>query len=570
MQKFLITAALPYANGPLHFGHLAGAYLPADVVVRHKRLQGQQVMFICGSDEHGVAIMLNAQKEKKNYKEYVDFWHKEHAELFARYDIKFDFFGQTSAKYHQEEVVEWFKLLHAKGYIAPKDTDQLFCSDCKNHLPDRFVEGVCYSCGYSAARGDECPACGLWIEASRLKNPVCKICGSHNIELVSVSQYYLLLSKFHKEFRHWFEPKKESWRKTVYPFVDSLTNENLHDRAITRDLDWGIDVPLAQAAGKKLYVWFDAPIGYVSNTKEYLRSIGSSDHYLNDWWDNANTTIVNFVGKDNIIFHGIIFPVMSLASGRVQAVSDLPANQYVNLEGKQFSKSTGWYIDAKAALDDFEADFLRYYLISIIPESADSSFAWDHFHAKINNELANNVGNLVNRVLKFWQKNWPQGIESRYFSQFASLPINAQLLESIKKINSDLDSYHIRKALEEVMAIGHMSNNFFSDRAPWAQIKSDESAAKETIAQSALLVFVLGVMMRPFLPTLSAKILAYFFEGEDESLIKEIYSGNLSALSKIYSKEEKFVLKKGPDALIPKIDDLLIKKLNDILKQKIS
>ncbi len=567
-MKYLITGALPYANGPLHFGHLAGAYLPADVIVRHKRLQGHEAMFICGSDEHGVAIMLNAQKEKRDYKEYVDHWHKEHLELFKKYDIHFDFFGQTSAEYHKKEVLTWFSILHEKGFIEPRDTAQLFCGDCKNHLPDRFVEGVCYSCGFEHARGDECPKCGLWIEAGRLKNPVCKICGSHNLELVSVKQYYLLLSKFHKEFRLWFEKKKDSWRKTVYPFIDSLTNENLHDRAITRDLDWGIDVPLPEAKGKKIYVWFDAPIGYVSNTREYLKSIGSKEDYLKDWWNSKDTTIVNFIGKDNIIFHGIIFPMMSLASGRVQAVSDLPANQYVNLDGKQFSKSSGHYIDAKQALADFGPDYLRYYLISIIPESADSSFTWDHFAAKINNELANNLGNLVNRVLKFWQKNWPAGIEATYFSDFSSLSETKSLLESIKKINDFLDSYQIRRALEECMAIGHSANNFFSDRAPWAQLKESESAAKKTIAQSAMFIFSLAVMLRPFLPTLSSNILGYFMEGVDEKLIKELYSGNLQSVNSFFQKESKFNLKKNPEALILKIDEALIKKLNETLRQK--
>ena len=270
MKKYLVTSALPYANGPIHFGHLAGAYLPADVYTRHLRLLGENVIHISGSDEHGVAIMLNAKKEGKNYKSYVDYWHSEHKKVFDKFKVDFDFFGQTSEPYHAEEVLKWFDELYKKELIEPQDNQQLHCKSCNNHLPDRFVEGICYKCGYNKARGDECPNCGIWIDPVKLIDPVCKICGSSDIEEITVTQWYLKLSKYHEKYRKWFESKKNVWRKTVYPFVDSLTRESLHDRAITRDLDWGIDVPLPEAKGKKFYVWFDAPIGYVSNTKQYL------------------------------------------------------------------------------------------------------------------------------------------------------------------------------------------------------------------------------------------------------------------------------------------------------------
>ena len=281
MSKHLITSALPYANGPIHFGHLAGAYIPGDVYYRHLKNCGEETIHICGSDEHGVAIMLNAKKANKNYKEYVDEWHEQHKRVFEKYDIVHDYFGQTSSEYHAEEVKEWFNSLNEKGYIGTKDGEQLFCNDCKNHLPDRFVEGQCYKCDYESARGDECPNCGELIDSIKLINPVCKICDSQNISQVTVTQYYLLMSKFHSEFREWFNSKKDFWRKTVWPYVNSLTEKELVDRAISRDLDWGIDVPLAEAKGKKLYVWFDAPIGYVSNTKEFFKSVGRDDDYIN-------------------------------------------------------------------------------------------------------------------------------------------------------------------------------------------------------------------------------------------------------------------------------------------------
>src|SRR5690554_6750325 len=410
-MKYLITSALPYANGPIHFGHIAGVYLPADIFTRHKKLKGERAIHISGSDEHGVAIMQNAQKAQKSYQEYVNEWHKEHKDLFDRYDIQFDFFGQTSAPYHQEETIVWFNDLLKKGLIEKKEEKQLQCQDCKNMLPDRFVEGECYECGYAEARGDECPECGTWIDPLKLKNPVCKFCNSKNVSAVDSFQWYLMLSKMHEEHRKWFETRKPHWRKTVTPFVESLTKDNLVDRAITRDLDWGIDVPLPEAKGKKIYVWFDAPIGYVSNTKEYLRQINSTEDHIKDWWGNKDTKIVNFIGKDNIIFHSIIFPVMCLGTGFVNPVTDLPANQYVNLEGKQFSKSKGWYVDAVEAIETFGSDALRFYLTSLIPETSDSSFTWKGFELKINSELANNIGNFINRVMKFSASKFPEGIK---------------------------------------------------------------------------------------------------------------------------------------------------------------
>lgn len=554
-MKYLVTSALPYANGPLHFGHLAGAYLPADIIVRHKKLIGHRVKFISGSDEHGVAIMLNAQKDKIDYKKYVDGWHKEHLELFKEYSIDFDFFGQTSSDYHEKEVIRWFNSLNEKGFIEPRESEQLYCKDCSNHLPDRFVEGECYECGFESARGDECPKCGIWIDAVKLKNPVCKMCGSHNIETQEVTQYYLVMSKFHSNFRDWFKTKKESWKKTVYPFIDSLTAENLHDRAITRDLDWGIDVPLAEAKGKKLYVWFDAPIGYISNTKKHLEEIGSDEDYLKDWWKSEDTKIVNFIGKDNIIFHGVIFPMMSLASGIANPVDDLPANQYLNLEGKGLSKSTGWYIDAKEAFNEFGQDALRYYLIHLIPETADSSFSWDNFQDRVNGELANNIGNLVNRCLKFWAKNWKDGIDSSQFKGFSQSEFGSVLKDSIRANTDFLDNYQIRRAMEEVMTIGHQANNFFSEREPWAQFKTDPDKAAQTIAWTSIYIMVLSAVFGPYLPELSGKIKSLFGEFLDDDLIKDIYSGKISALEKKLVSMNVVQLAEVPKVLVPKIED---------------
>lgn len=561
-MKYLVTSALPYANGPIHFGHFAGAYLPADIYTKHLKMKGEKCIHISGSDEHGVAIMQNAQKVKKSYKDYVNKWHKEHFDLFTQYEIEFDFFGQTSADYHKEEVIEWFNVLYEKGFIEKKAQDQLQCQDCHNYLPDRYVEGTCYVCGYEEARGDECPNCGEWINAVKLINPVCKFCASKNIEIKSVDQWYLMLSKYHDEFRAWFEKVSPSWRKNVSSFVNSLTKDEMVDRAITRDLDWGIDVPLAEAKGKKLYVWFDAPIGYVSNTKEYLKKIGSTEDYLNDWWNAEDTKIINFIGKDNIVFHGIIFPMMSMASGRVKPVQNIPANQYLNLEGKQFSKSKGWYVDAHKAVDEFGADALRYYLTTLIPETNDSSFTWDGFEAKINNELANNIGNFVNRCLTFFYKNWKDGIaEDKFLSFFATKDFD-DLVSQIKGINETLDNVQVKKALELIMHLGQTANTFFSDRAPWAQIKEDEASAAETIAHSSIYALSLACLFTPYLPTLSGKIKEYFGELPD-SMIKEIYTGKFDEFKEFVKGG--VVLQKKPKGLVKKVEAERIAELKQEL-----
>lgn len=556
-MKHLVTSALPYANGPIHFGHIAGVYLPADIYTKHRKLIGDKCIHISGSDEHGVAIMQNAAKQKMGYKEYVDSWHKTHKELFDKYQIEFDFFGQTSADYHAEEVVDWFKVLNEKGFIEKKAEEQLQCQDCHNYLPDRFVEGTCYVCDYTEARGDECPNCGEWINAVKLINPTCKFCESKNIEVKLVDQWYLMLSKYHKEYRAWFEGQSESWRKTVTSFVDSLTKEEMVDRAITRDLDWGIDVPLDEAKGKKLYVWFDAPIGYVSNTKKYLETIGSTE----DWWQSKDTKITNFIGKDNIIFHAIIFPMMSLASGKAKAVSSLPANQYVNLAGKQFSKSKGWYVDADKAIGEFGPDALRYYLATLIPESNDSSFTWEGLEAKINNELANNIGNFVNRCMTFFYKNWTEeGISAEHFESFFKTKDFKDMQVAIKEINELLNEVQIKRALEKIMALGQVANTFFSDRAPWAQIKEDKEKCAETIAHSSVYAFTLACLFKPYLPNLSNSILSYF-DNVEEKLIQDVYTGQFSEFKNYVANGIKLLTK--PSGLVPKIDQARIKELSD-------
>lgn len=564
-MKYLITSALPYANGPIHFGHIAGVYLPADIFTRHIKLMGEKAIHISGSDEHGVAIMQNAQKAKKSYQEYVNEWHKTHKDLFDKYDIKFDFFGQTSQEYHKEETLKWFNDLLSKGLIEKKAEQQLQCQDCKNFLPDRFVEGECYVCGYEEARGDECPSCGTWIDPLKLLKPTCKFCGSRNVQAVDSFQWYLMLSKSYEKFQTWFEGRKPHWRKNVVPFVESLTKDNLVDRAITRDLDWGIDVPLPEAKGKKIYVWFDAPIGYVSNTKQFLKESGSHEDYIKDWWGSDDVKIVNFIGKDNIIFHSIIFPVMSLGTGFVNPVSDLPANQYVNLEGKQFSKSKGWYVDAEEAITQFGSDALRFYLTSLIPETSDSSFTWKGLELKINSELANNIGNFINRSMKFSAKNWPEGMKAEKFESF--FKDHGSTVESfIKEYHELLDSYQIKRGQDHLMNLGSKVNQFITERAPWSEFKTDQEKAAETIAISTVYVLVIGTFFAPYLPQLSKSILAYFGLTSESEVVKKIYQGDMKALKDFF--KDGFKLQIEPQGLVPKIDPKVIEELNLKLQEK--
>ena len=564
-MKYLITSALPYANGPIHFGHIAGVYLPADIFTRHKKLKGDKAIHISGSDEHGVAIMQNAQKAKISYQEYVNGWHKTHKELFDKYDIKFDFFGQTSADYHKEETLVWFNDLLAKKLIERKEEKQLQCQTCTNFLPDRFVEGECYVCHYPEARGDECPSCGTWIDPLKLLKPVCKFCGSTHVSAVDSYQWYLMLSKSHEEFQAWFETKKPVWRKSVVPFVESLTKDNLVDRAITRDLDWGIDVPLPEAKGKKIYVWFDAPIGYVSNTKQFLKESGSKEDYIKDWWGADDTKIVNFIGKDNIIFHSIIFPVMCMGTKFVKPVTDLPANQYVNLEGKQFSKSKGWYVDAEEAITQFGSDALRFYLTSLIPETNDSSFTWKGMELKINSELANNVGNFINRAMKFSASKFPEGIAAAKFAPFFADHLK-DVESFIKEYHELLDSYQIKKGQEHIMGLGSKVNLFITERAPWTEFKTDPEKAKETIAISAAYVLVIGTFFAPYLPQLSKSILSYFSLTSESEVVKKIYQGDMKALKDFFAND--FKLQVEPQGLVPKIDPLVIEALDVKLKEK--
>jgi methionyl-tRNA synthetase len=554
MEKFLVTSALPYANGPLHFGHLAGVYLPADIFCRHKRMMGQEVVHICGSDEHGVAIMLSAEKEGLDYQEYVNKWHQEHHDLFHHYGIVFDFFGQTSSSYHREEVLQWFDILYKKGLIEKRPEKQLFCNSCPRFLPDRYVEGTCYVCGHQGARGDECPHCGEWIDSILLKDPSCKICHSKDITIQNSEHWYLLLTQVEETFRPWFS-SRQHWRSHVWGYVNGLIQKGLVDRAITRDLAWGIDVPLAEAKGKKLYVWFDAPIGYVSYTKEWIRSTGRKENYLKDWWNHPETQIIHFIGKDNVIFHGLIWPSMVLGSGLVQPPTDVPASHFVNLEGQQFSKSSGWYVDSKKAIDTFGEDALRFYLCSIIPETGDTNFSWDHF-LQMNNELGNKIGNFINRAMSFLAKSWPTGLPPESFQQAFKTPEYSRIQELVRDIREPLDKIQHQKALTGLLRLGEVANETFHQHAPWQSLKTNRNQAEISMALSVVFTLVINSVFRPFLPKFSTTLAEYFKPLVTEDLLNQIYRGEFSKLEEFFKTGYQLPL--TPSPLLPRIDPKMI------------
>lgn len=552
-RRFLITAALPYANGPLHFGHLAGVYIPSDIYSRHRRLQGHTVKFICGSDEHGVGVMVPAEKEKMSYQAFVDKWNAAHKELFRNLDIQFDFFGRTTAKYHAEETVEWFKALYERGLIGKQTEKQLYSIDDGKFLPDRFVEGTCYVCGYANARGDECPNCGEWIDPIKLKNPVSKMSGSRNIEVRETENYFLLMTKLEDEYRKHYGEHKH-WRKLVRGFVDGLLDQGLVDRCITRDLDWGIRVPLAEAGDKRIYVWFDAPIGYVSNLKEHLREIGSKEDYRKDWFNSPDVELSHFIGKDNIIFHALIFPMMGLgthadpAKRFMKFVDDVPANEFLNLEGKQFSKSSGWYIDAAEAIQAFGTDPLRYYLVSVIPETGDTNFSWDTF-ATTYDEFRNKIGNFVHRSLSFLNKSFPEGLPAPAFAAASVQAEIAKIEKHIRAITAHLDATAFVKAQTELLMLGQTANEFFQAAAPWKQIKENRGAAAATLAASVLYAASFAAMLEPVVPGIARKLREQL--GLAEAALVPAYRGQAGALAKVFAAG--FKLPKEPTVLLPQI-----------------
>lgn len=496
-EKILVTAALPYANGPLHLGHLAGAYIPADIYSRYQRLKGSDVIFVCGSDEHGVPITIRADREGVPPQAVVDRYHLMMKESFRRLGVQFDNYSRTSLPLHHKIAQDFFLELHRKGHVAEQLIEQFYCPTCSRFLPDRYIEGECPHCHSQGARGDQCEACGRWLEPERIIGPRCKICSSHP-EMRATKHWYFKLSQFQKPLEEWQE-KKTGLRSNVREFCAGWFKEGLTDRPITRDIDWGIPVPLPGAEGKVLYVWFDAPIGYISSTVEWAAKLGQPDRWR-DYWLDPKTRLIHFIGKDNIVFHAIVWPATLMGHGGFILPDNIPANEFLTIEGEKLSTSRNWAIWADDYLEVFPPDPLRYYLASNAPESKDADFAWKEFQTRNNSELADILGNLVNRSLSFIERQFDGKVPPAEVLSGQDQALLKGIVESAEKIGKSLDEFQVRRATGEFMDLARAGNKYFNDSAPWSSLKTDRARCAASLNTTVQLEAALAVLMSPFLP----------------------------------------------------------------------
>ncbi len=502
-MRILVTSALPYANGDVHFGQVAGAYLPADIFVKYHRLKGSDIVYMCGSDEHGVPITLAAQKQGLSPKEIVDKYHVRIRKAFEDFGIEFDNYSRTSLPLHHKTSRDFFGKVYDKGLITPRTTRQLYCPSCNMFLADRYVEGTCPNCGSEDARGDQCEACGRWIEPLDLIEPRCKTCGE-TPEVRETEHWFFALSKFQEPLRKWMDTKSD-WKPNVRRFCEGWFKAGLRDRSITRDLSWGVPVPLAEARGKVMYVWFDAPIGYVSSSKEWAERQGKPDRWR-DYWEDSNTRLVHFIGKDNIVFHAMVWPAMLMAHGEWVLPTDIPANEFLNIESRKFSTSRNWALWLPEYLDEYPADPLRYALAVNLPENRDVDFAWRDFHARNNNELADVLGNFVNRVAVFLNKNYGGRVSDVTADDEAGLEVLKKIEAAPGRIGEMIDTYRLKDAAREVMTLPALGNRYFDKQAPWRSVKDNQAECDRTLATCIRLVSALEVLLYPFLPFTSRKI----------------------------------------------------------------
>ncbi|MEI8365668.1 MAG: methionine--tRNA ligase [Parachlamydiaceae bacterium] len=498
-KKILITSALPYANGPLHFGHIAGAYLPGDCYARFERLQKNDVLYVCGSDEYGIAITLSAELAGKTPKEHVDLFNAVNKEFFDKLNLSFDHYSRTTWKGHVKPTQQYFLDLLHNGYIEARETEQLYSEREDRFLADRYVVGTCPRCGFDEARGDECQKCGASYEATDLKNPRSKVSGAPLVRK-KTKHWFLLLDKFKDRLKQWLETK--NWKPNVVNFVKGYIDE-LHPRAITRDMTWGIPIPLPDTEGKVLYVWFDAPIGYISASMEWAEKNGQPERWK-DYWCHPETKLVHFIGKDNIPFHAVIFPAMTMGQNQpYKLVDELPANEFYNLEGRQFSKSDGWTIDLEEFFKSYTTDQIRYTIAANAPETSDSEFTWKDFQSRCNVELLGKYGNLVNRVLVFAKNNCGGKVPRRNTLQ----SIDQQFLADIHKVADQAKecyaTFKIRRASQLVMELAQLGNVYFDAKRPWQDAKQQETreSLETTIACCLECLKTLALISFPIIPT---------------------------------------------------------------------
>jgi len=512
-EKILVTSALPYVNGVIHLGHLSGAYLPADIYVRYKRLKGDDIIYICGSDEHGVPITITADKEDVNPQVIIDRYHEINKKAFELFGMSFDNYSRTSFPIHHETAKEFFLEFYNRGILIEKKTNQFYDEKAKMFLPDRYVEGTCPRCGNEQARSDECENCGSLYDPSELINPKSKITGE-TPSLRETSHFYFPLGKYQPALEKYVEEmnKKYGWKDNVLQYCRGWFKEGLKDRAITRDLDWGIKVPVDSAQGKVIYVWFEAVLGYISSTKEYSLKKGEPDLWKK-YWQDPKTKYIAFIGKDNIVFHTLIFPAILIAwneAGKEQYClpQNVPANEFLNFEGKKFSKSRNWGIDVIDFLNLFPADPLRYTLAANLPETRDTDFYWKEFQARNNNELADIFGNLINRTFTFIHKHFEGKVPARRRIEKIDDEMLKLISEYPSRISSLFEKYSVKEGVLEIMSLARSGNKYFNDSEPWKTVKSDKEKCGTTLNICLNAIYTLAELFYPVIPFSSEKLFA--------------------------------------------------------------
>lgn len=558
-KRTLVTSALPYANGPVHIGHLAGVYVPADIYVRYLRLKGEEVIFIGGSDEHGVPITIQAKKEGVSPHEIVDRYHFLIKKSFEDFGISFDIYSRTTSKIHHELASDIFKTIADKGGFIEKTSEQYYDEEAGQFLADRYIVGKCPHCGNENAYGDQCEACGSSLNPTDLINPRSAITGNIPV-LRETKHWYLPLDQHEEWLRHWILEEHKEWKPNVYGQCKSWLDMGLQPRAVSRDLDWGIPVPLEGAEGKVLYVWFDAPIGYISNTKELLPDSWEK------WWKNEDTRLIHFIGKDNIVFHCIIFPTILKLEGTYILPDNVPANEFLNLEGDKISTSRNWAVWLNEYLEDFpgKQDTLRYVLTANAPETKDNDFTWKDFQARNNNELVAIYGNFVNRTLVLTQNYFDGKVPVRNELHEIDLQAINELSEIKGNVEKLLDIFKFRDAQKEAMNLARLGNKYLADTEPWKVAKTNKDRVATVLNISLQIAANLSIVFEPFLPFSSAKL--------RDLLNLETFSwdslGSIELLKPLHQ------LKK-PELLFEKIDDAAIehqvqKLLNTKKKNELS
>ena len=556
-KRYTITAALPYTNGPIHIGHLAGVYVPSDIYARYLRMQGKDVAFMCGSDEHGVAISMKAKKEGITPQQVIDKYDGIIRQSFIDFGISFDNYSRTSAKIHHDTAQEFFKKLYDNGDFIEEVTEQLYDAKADQFLADRFVTGTCPKCDNPEAYGDQCEKCGSTLNATDLINPKSTITGETPI-MKATKHWFLPLNRYDAFLREWIlEGHKNDWKPNVYGQVKSWVDGGLEPRAVTRDLDWGIDVPVEGAEGKKLYVWFDAPIGYISATKEWAAREGKE---WEPYWKDKETKLVHFIGKDNIVFHCVIFPAMLKAEGSYILPDNVPANEFLNLEGNKLSTSKNWAVWLHEYLQDFpdKQDALRYALTANAPESKDNDFTWKDFQARNNNELASILGNFVNRVIVLTNKYYDGIVPTP--NEFTEL--DEQTLNELKAypevIASSIERYRFREALGEMMNVARLGNKYLTETEPWITIKENPERVKTQMYVALQITTALSILCEPFLPFTASKLKTMLNKNEND-----IKWSDVSSNSNLLESNHKIG---QAEILFSKIEDEEIQKQIDKLE----